>query len=107
MKQALIIAQGLLMTFAAFFTVSLIYTIITGIFILITGMQDISSQIDYCLMVMAVMVSCIIFYFWYKRFMSIRLREQVELKAVFTFKNIGIYLGMGIGCQLFMAGVLS
>lgn len=107
MKYALTIIQGLLMTFAALFAVSLIYTTITGIFILITGIQEITPQVDYCLMVMAVMVSCIIFFIWYKKFMSVREREKVDLKEVFNFKNIGIYLALGIGCQLFMSGCLS
>lgn len=107
MKKALGIAQGLLMTFAAFFTVSLIYTIITWGFILITGVEIINPQVDYCLMVMAVMLSSLIFYIWYKKYLSIRLRAQVNLKAVFSIKNIGIYIALGIGCQLFMSGVLS
>lgn len=66
MKRALIIIQGLLMAIAAFFMVSLIYIIITNIFVLITGVEDISSEIDGCLKAMAVMVSIIIFYLWYK-----------------------------------------
>lgn len=107
MKQALIIIQGLLITFTAFFTVSLIYTIVTALFVLITGIQMINQQVDYCLMVMAVMISCIIFYFFYKKYMSIRLKEQVNLKTVFSFKNIGFYIALGIGCQLFLSGVLS
>lgn len=107
MKQALTIIQALLMTFVAFFTVSLIYSIIIALFTLITGIHDLNSQVDYCLMVMAVMVSCLIFFIWYKRYMSIRQREQVDLNKVFNLKNIIIYLGIGIGCQLFMSGFLS
>lgn len=107
MKRALIIVQGILMAFLAFFVVSLIYSIVTGIFILITGIDDISAQVDYCLMVIAVMVSFILFFLWYKKHMRNGVVERVNLKEIFTLKNMGIYLMMGIGCQLFVSGVLA
>lgn len=107
MRKALIVAQGFLMTFVAFFAVSLIYSTVTAIFILITGIQDIAPQVDYCLMVLAVMVSCVIFYFWYKKYMSIRERERIDLRKVFSLKNIRLYFGIGIGCQLFFSGLLT
>ncbi|TAH74905.1 MAG: CPBP family intramembrane metalloprotease [Anaerolineaceae bacterium] len=107
MKRALIIAQGLLMAFVAFIIVSFIYTIATSIFILITGIEDVNPQIDYCLMVMAVMVAIILFYLWYRRYAVKGDIEQVEIKDIVTLKNMGIYLMMGIGCQLFVSGILS
>lgn len=107
MKRALTIIQGVLMAFIAFFIVSFIYTIIASVFIIITGLHEISPQVDYCLMVMAVIVSIILFVLWYIRFMRNGVVEQVELKELITFKSIGIYLMMGIGCQFFVSGVLS
>ncbi|NLP16218.1 MAG: CPBP family intramembrane metalloprotease [Clostridiales bacterium] len=106
MKRALIIIQGLLMAIAAFFMVSLIYIIITNIFVLITGVEDISSEIDGCLEAMAVMVSIIIFYLWYKKYMD-GMIEPDKIKSTFTLKNIGIFLALGVGCQLFFESVLS
>jgi CAAX amino terminal protease family. len=107
MKKALIVLQGLLMTFAAYFAVSLIYSIIEVIFILLTGIEKIDPQVDYCLMVLAVMVSNIVLYVLYKKYLSNRTRKQVDLKEVFSGKNIGIYLGISIGCQMFVSGVLT
>lgn len=107
MKQALIIVQGLLMVFAAFFIVSLAYTIITSIFILLTGVQYINPQVDYCLMVLAVMISCLMFYFWYKKYMSHRVIKKIDLRNVFSIKKLIIYLMIGVGCQLFISGVLA
>lgn len=107
MKRALIIVQGLLMAFAAFFIVSFLYTLITSAFILITGLQDITPQVDYCLMVMAVMVSIILFFLWYKKKINNGVVEQVDPRRLFTIKNLGIYLMLGAGCQLFVAGLLT
>jgi len=107
MKKVLVIIEGLLMTLAAFFAVSLIYSFIQMIFILLTGMQYIDPQVDYCLMVLAVMVSIISIYIFYKRYLNIQPRKQVNLRNVFSIKNIGIYLEIGIGCQLFLSGILT
>lgn len=107
MKKALIIIQGVLMAFGAFLTVSLIYNIVIGVFIMITGIDDIPPQVDYCLMVIAIMVAIIPFYLWYKRYMISGEVEQAKAKDVFTLRNIAIYLMLGIGCQFFLAGVLS
>lgn len=106
MRQALIIVQGLLMAFVAFIIVSFLYTIVTSIFILITGMQDINPQLDYYLMVIAVMIAIILFYFWYRRYAINGTVEQVELKNIISVRNMGIFLMMGIGCQLFVSGML-
>lgn len=107
MKRALVIIQGLLMAFASIFVVSLLYTVITNLFMLITGVNQLNTEVDYCLMVMAVMISIIPFYIWYKKFVSHRQVESIDLKDVFSIKNIGIYLMLGIGCQLFISGVLT
>ncbi|NLY47809.1 MAG: CPBP family intramembrane metalloprotease [Clostridiales bacterium] len=107
MKRVLTAIQGLLMALAAIFTVSFILTIIKSTFILATGLHDTSPEIDYCLMVLAVMISIILFYLWYRRFMLGSWLERTEPKKIFTLKNIGIFLMIGIGCQLFAAGVLS
>lgn len=107
MKRALIIVQGLLMVFAAFFIVSFIYTIVRSIFILITGIPETNPQSDYCLMVIAVMIAVILFYLWYKRYAGNGILEQTEPKDIITLKNLGIYLMMGIGCQLFVSGMLT
>lgn len=107
MKRAFIIAQGFLMVFTAFFIVSFIYTIIKSIFYLVTGLQNDNPEVDECLMVMAVMVAIILFYIWYKKYGRNGLLRQIELRDVITLKNIGIYLLMGIGCQLFVAGLLT
>lgn len=106
MKRALIIIQGLFMVLLAFVIVAFIYTVVTSIFILITGIQDINLQLDYCLMVIAVMISILLFYIWYKRYANKGYVEQSEIKDIIAYKNIGIYLMMGIGCQLFVSGVL-
>jgi len=107
MRKTLIVLQGLVMTFAAFYAVSLIYTIINELFFLITGVREVNPQVDYCLVVLAVMVSIIILNLWYKKFMSIRHREQVDLKKVFKIKYILAYFGIGTGCQLFFSGILT
>ncbi|HPU62889.1 MAG TPA: type II CAAX endopeptidase family protein [Mobilitalea sp.] len=107
MRKALIVLQGLLMTFAAFYAVSLIYSIINALFYLITGVQEVNPQVDYCLVVLAVMVSILILNLWYRKFMSIRHKEQVDLKKVFKIKHILAYLGIGTGCQLFFSGILT
>lgn len=107
MKQALIIIQGLLMAVVAIFIVSFLYTLIAYLFMFITGLSVLSPEIDYCLMVMAVMISCIIYYIWYKKHMSIRQRELIDLREVFSIKNVRIYIMLGIGCQLFISGILS
>ena len=106
MKRTLIIVQGLLMAYTAFFIVSLIYTFFTGIFILITGLQEVNSQIDYCLMVMAVMTACILFYLWYKKYMG-HVEAAVDFRKIFSLKHIGIYLMIALGCQFFVSGILS
>lgn len=107
MKKILTVLQGLLMAFTAFFAVSLIYSIITFIFMLVTGLQDITPEVDYCLMVLAAMAACAVLYLWYKKYMSIREREQVNLRKVLGIKNIGSYLAIAAGCQLFFSGVLT
>lgn len=107
MKQALTIIQGLLMVFVAFFIVSFIYTIVTSIFILITGIPDVNPQVDYCLMVMAVMISILLFYIWFKKYANRDYIGQVELKDTIALKRISIYLMMGAGCQFFVSGILS
>lgn len=107
MKRAMIVAQGILMALVAFFIVSFIYTIITSIFVFITGIQDVSPGIDYCLMVMAVMVAIILFYIWYKRYGRNGILEKSDLRNIINIKNIGIYLMIGIGCQFFIAGLLT
>lgn len=107
MKRALIIIQGLLMAVAAIFLVSFLYTLITYLFMLFTGLRVLSTETNYCLMVIAVMISCIIFYLYYKKYMSIRQLEQVDLREVFSVKNVGIYIMLGIGCQLFISGIIS
>lgn len=107
MKRALIVIQGVLMAFASFFIVSFIFTMITSLFVLITGIQDINPEVNYCLMVMAVTVSIIIFLFWYKRIVLYGIVEGVDIKDILTFKNMAIYLMMGIGSQFFMSGILS
>lgn len=106
MKRTLIIVQGLLMAYTAFFIVSLIYTFFTGIFILITGLQEVNSQIDYCLMVMAVMTACLLFYLWYKKYMG-HVEAAVDFIKIFSLKHIGIYLMIALGCQFFVSGILS
>jgi membrane protease YdiL (CAAX protease family) len=106
MKRALIIIQALLMAFASFIIVSFTYTIVTSIFILITGMQDVNPQVDYCLMVFSVMISIVLFYLWYRRYASNGDVEQTHIKDIVSLKNIGIYLMMGIGCQFFVSGIL-
>ena len=107
MKRALIIIQGLLMVFTAFFIVSFIYTIIRSIFILITGIPEAPPQVDYCLMVIAVMIATVLFYLWYRRYAGNSMLERAEPKDIVTLKNLGIYLMMGIGCQLFVSGILT
>lgn len=106
MKRALIIIQGLLMAFAAFIIVSFIYTIVTSIFILITGMQGVNPQVDYCLMVLSVMISILLFYLWYRRYANNGVVEQAYIKDIITYKSIGMFLMMGIGCQFFVSGML-
>lgn len=106
MKQALTIIQGLLMAFAAFFIVPFIYTIVTGIFVLITGIPEPNPKVDYCLMVMAVMISIVLFYLWYKRFANRDYVGRVDIKETIGIKNISMYLMMGVGCQLFVSGIL-
>src|SRR5690554_3377793 len=106
MKRTLIIVQGLLMAYTAFFIVSLIYTFFTGIFILITGLQEVNSQIDYCLMVMAVMTACLLFYLWYKKYMG-HVEAAVDFRKILSLKHIGIYLMIALGCQFFVSGILS
>ncbi|NLL73038.1 MAG: CPBP family intramembrane metalloprotease [Clostridiales bacterium] len=107
MKRALIIIQGLLMMVLAVFIVSFLYTLITYLFMYVTGLSVLSSDIEYCLMVMAIMISCILLYVWYKKYMSHRRGELIDLKEVFSIKNVLLYLMLGIGCQLFISGVLS
>ena len=107
MKRALIVAQGILMVVAAFFIVAFIYTIGTSIFIISTGIQNIDPGVSYCLMVMAVMIAIILFFLWYRRYGRNGILETAEPKEIITLKNMGIYLMMGIGCQLFIAGALT
>ncbi|MDD4113897.1 MAG: type II CAAX endopeptidase family protein [Herbinix sp.] len=106
MKRALIILQGLFMVLLSFVIVSFIYTIVTSIFKLITGIPDMNPQLDYCIMVISVMISIVLFYLWYRRYANKGYVEQTEIKDTIAYKNIGIYLMMGIGCQLFVSGVL-
>lgn len=107
MKRVLTAAQGILMVLAALFVVSLIYTIITSIFILITGIRDTGPEIDYCLMTLAVMIAIILFYLWYRKNVEYSILERAEPKEIIKLKNMGIFLLVGIGCQLFAAGLLS
>ena len=106
MKHVLIIAQGLLMVFAAFVIVTFLYMITSSVFTLITGISYISPDISYCLMVIAVMIAIIFFYLWYRKYAVKGGVEQVELKDIISVKTMGIYLMMGIGCQLFMSRIL-
>jgi membrane protease YdiL (CAAX protease family) len=107
MKRALIIIQGLLMAFASFVIVSFIYTIVTSVFVLITGISEANPQMDYCLMVIAVLIAIVLFFLWYKRYARYGILEQAELKDIVTIKKMGVYFMMGIGCQLFVSGALS
>lgn len=106
MKQALIVIQGLLMVFVAFIIVSFLYMLATSAFMLITGLPYISPEVDYCLMVIAVMIAIIMFYVWYRKYAVKGDLEQTELKDTIAIKNLGIYLMIGIGCQLFMSRIL-
>ena len=103
MKRTLIIVQGLLMAYTAFFIVSLIYTFFTGIFILITGLQEVNSQIDYCLMVMAVMTACLLFYLWYKKYMG-HVEANVDFRKIFSLKHIGYLPYDCSGLSVFCVG---
>lgn len=107
MRKALIIIQGLLSAFAAFFAVSLIYSFTREIFIATTGVEEINPQVDYCLMVLAVMVSIFVIASWYKKRLSVRSRDNTDLKKVFGIKNLCSFLMIGTGCQLFFSGALS
>lgn len=107
MKRALIVLQGFLMVSAAFFIVSLIYLIIQGAFLVITGIAEINPNMDYCLVVITVMIAIILFYLWYRKYVVMGDLEQAELKSIITLKSLGIYLMIGIGCQLFMSGILA
>jgi membrane protease YdiL (CAAX protease family) len=106
MRKAITILQGLLMAFAAFMIVSFVYTIVTSVFILITGKQDINSQADYCLMVIAVMISILMFYLWYKRYANRDYVGKADTRDIIRFKSICLYLMIGVGCQLFVSGIL-
>lgn len=107
MKKVLIVIQGLLMFLLVLIVTSFIYAIFTSGFTIFTGIEDVNPQVDYCLMVMAVMITIIPLYLWYRKLGNNGVVEQVNLKEVITLKNIGIYLMMGIGCQFLVSGVLS
>lgn len=107
MKKALEIIKALLMTFVAVYGTALIYSMIEAIFILFTGMEEIDPQVDYCLMVLAIMISVAVISHLYKKNLSVRERYNVDLKEVFSWKNIIIYLAISLGCQLFASGALA
>lgn len=107
MKKALVILHGIMVALAAFFTVSLIYTLVISIFVLITGIEQVPTQVDYCLMVLAVMLAIIPIYLWYRRYIVSGEVEQAKASYVFTIRNIGVFLMIGLGCQYFFVGILS
>ena len=80
--------------------------LVTSVFILITGLPYISPEMDYCLMVIAVMIAIIIFYLWYRKYAVKGDLEQAGLKDAFSLKSMVIYLMIGIGTQLFMSRIL-
>ncbi|NLJ96555.1 MAG: CPBP family intramembrane metalloprotease [Clostridiales bacterium] len=107
MKRALTIIQGFLMAIVAIFLVSLLYTFFISIYVIVTGIKEISPEVNYILMVIAAFVSVVLISIWYRKYMSLRQRDSIVLKKVFSMKNIGIYLMLGIGCQLFISGILA
>lgn len=107
MKRALIVMQGILMAIVAMFMVSLLYTFVISLYVIITGIREISPEVNYILMVIAAMISVVLISIWYRKHMSHRHRDRINLRKVFSIKNIGIYLMLGAGCQLFISGLLS
>jgi membrane protease YdiL (CAAX protease family) len=70
------------------------------------GIKNLMSQnILYLISVASVLICGIVFYFWYRH--ETRGQHRVELKSVFNRRNIGLFLLIGIGCQLFFSGVMN
>lgn len=107
MRRALIVIQGLLMALVAIFMVSLLYTFALSMYAMFSGIKEISPEANYILMVIATMLSAVLISIWYRKNMSHKQRDRVSLRIVFSAKNIGIYLLLGAGCQLFISGLLS
>lgn len=105
MKRFLIIIQGILMAFAAFVVEAFLFLIITNIYGIVTGAPGLTREADYYLSVIAIMISSVLFYFWYKHNMGHM--EKGNLKVLFSVKTLFLYLMLGIGCQFFISGLLS
>lgn len=63
-----------------------------------------SADMTYLISAIAILICGIVFFFWYRYL--IRYGYRVNLRSIATKKNFGILLMLGIGCQLFVSGLL-
>lgn len=66
---------------------------------------DLSGDMIYLMSTIAILVCGIVFTFWYRY--QIRNSQRVNLKSILTGRHIGVFVLLGLGCQLFVAGLLS
>jgi membrane protease YdiL (CAAX protease family) len=67
--------------------------------------EEVSQNIIYLISILGVFASGIVFFFWYRQ--EIRREVRGNLRDLFAWKNIILFVFLGIGCQYFFSGFMS
>jgi len=68
-------------------------------------MTEITPETQYVFAVIASVVCGVVFFFWYRRVTKYEIK--IRLNSVFKFKKIGLFISLGIGCQLLLSGIMN
>lgn len=105
MKRYIQIVDGIMPFFAALFIRGIIYSIILTACTSLAGIPKLSSDAEYYVAVITMIVCGLVFYFWYQRITGES--HSIPWPTSLTVRNGVLLILLGIACQFFVSGILS